>query len=108
KRVEACIAALADLARGRTPISQTRFQFETTAPAESLSVDDREKYVRKYMDFVSDSPLLGAVSMDRRLHAILDQLLGQGRTMILEMAMVKPPRIGSEKPWHQDAAYFRV
>ena len=46
--------------------------------------------------------------MSRRLHAALDQLLGQGRVLFQEMALVKPPRIGSEKPWHQDAAYFRM
>jgi phytanoyl-CoA hydroxylase len=39
---------------------------------------------------------------------LLDQLLGSGRVLFQEMALVKPARIGSEKPWHQDAAYFRV
>jgi phytanoyl-CoA hydroxylase len=24
------------------------------------------------------------------------------------MALIKPPRIGEDKPWHQDASYFRV
>ena len=47
-------------------------------------------------------------AMNRRLHARLDQLLGRGRVLFQEMALVKPPRIGSEKPWHQDASYFRV
>jgi len=34
--------------------------------------------------------------------------MGSGRVLIQEMALVKPPRIGGEKRWHQDAAYFRA
>ena len=52
--------------------------------------------------------VLRAAAMNRRLHLLLDQLLGTGRVLFQEMALVKPPRIGSEKPWHQDASYFRV
>jgi phytanoyl-CoA hydroxylase len=39
---------------------------------------------------------------------VLDQLMGSGRVLMQEMALVKPPRIGGEKRWHQDAAYFRA
>lgn len=33
--------------------------------------------------------------------------MGQGRVLLQEMALVKPPKCSGEKPWHQDAAYFR-
>ena len=33
--------------------------------------------------------------------------MGQGRVLLQEMALVKAPKISGEKPWHQDAAYFR-
>ena len=46
-------------------------------------------------------------AMSARLHEALDALMGQGRVLLQEMALVKPPKISGEKPWHQDAAYFR-
>ena len=45
--------------------------------------------------------------MSARLHAVLDALMGQGRVLLQEMALVKPPKVSGDKPWHQDAAYFR-
>ncbi len=38
----------------------------------------------------------------------LVSLLGEHIKVIQDMALIKPPRIGSEKPAHQDAAYFEV
>jgi hypothetical protein len=29
--------------------------------------------------------------------------MGQGRMRLQEMALVKPPKVSGEKPWHQDA-----
>lgn len=106
-RVNACLAALSDLAAGRVDTRDTRVQFENSMPPDTPD-DQREAYVRRYMHFVADVPELGSVAMDATLNAILDQLLGRGRQLVLEMAMVKPARVGSEKPWHQDAAYFRI
>src|SRR4029453_617738 len=41
-----------------------------------------------------------------RLLAAVAQLLGSGARLIQDMALLKPPFRGSEKPWHQDTAYF--
>ena len=106
--IAGCVQALTDLGTGRTPAHQTSFMFETGHDGATLPPAEREPRIRKYMDFCQDAPALGAAANSRRLHAILDQLLGQGRVLFQEMALVKPPRIGSEKPWHQDAAYFRL
>ena len=108
RRVEACLHALGQLASGDLEIRETNFQFEVGAPLDKIAASERVKFIRRYKDFTVDAPVLGAVAHDRRLHAILDQLLGVGRRMGLEMAMVKPPFVGSVKPWHQDAAYFRL
>jgi len=106
--VAGCLQALSDLASGGLEASETKLMFETGVKPEDLGPGERELYIRKYMDFCMDARTLWAAAMSRRLHQILDQLLGQGRVLMQEMALVKPPRIGSEKPWHQDAAYFRV
>src|SRR5262249_32749409 len=95
RMVEACRKALSDLAADRIPRRDTRLMFEKGYRAEDIPPDQRERYVRKYTDYVEDAPALKAAAMHRRLHAILDQLLGQGRVLFQEMALVKPPRIGA-------------
>jgi phytanoyl-CoA hydroxylase len=108
RNVAASLQALTDLALGRIEARETQFMFETGLKLDGLAPDERELRIRKYMDFCAAAPALRAAAMSRRLHLILDQLLGEGRVLMQEMALVKPPRIGSEKPWHQDAAYFRI
>jgi len=106
--IEACKQALSDLATGRMARHETSLMFETGFEEAAATPERCEFFIRKYMDFVADAPALKAAAMSRRLHLVLDQLLGQGRLLFQEMALVKPPRIGSEKPWHQDASYFRL
>lgn len=108
RSVAACRQALAELASGRIAARQTILMFEPGVAPEKLAAEERELHIRKYMDYVEDAPALKAAAMNRRLHGVLDQLLGRGRVLFQEMALVKPPRIGGDKPWHQDAAYFRV
>ena len=106
--VEACKQALSGLASGRIPRRDTLIMMETGYKLEDIEPEKRELFVRKYMDFVEDAPALKAAAMGRRLHAALDQILGTGRVLFQEMALVKPPRIGADKPWHQDCSYFRI
>jgi phytanoyl-CoA hydroxylase len=108
RNVAACIQALSDLATGHIKTRETTLMYEAGTRPEDLSPEGRELHIRKYMDFTEEAPALKAAANSRRLHAALDQILGQGRVLFQEMALVKPPRIGSEKPWHQDAAYFRL
>ena len=84
--------------------------FLTLEPAADAAVEPaaRADLVRKFGNFTDTAPALRRAAMSARLHAILDQLMGAGRVLIQEMALVKPPRIGAEKRWHQDAAYFRA
>src|SRR5258708_29611168 len=99
--VAACRQALSDLAAGRIAARETTLMFEFGTSPETLSADERELRIRKYMDFVEDAPALKAAAMNRRLHRILDQQLGDGRVLFQEMALVKPPRTGAANAWHQ-------
>ncbi len=56
--------------------------------------------------FIAHSPPLQEVSNHPRLLSIVEQLIGSPVKLIQDMALLKPPRIGGEKPWHQDNAYF--
>jgi phytanoyl-CoA hydroxylase len=69
--------------------------------------EEIEMKVRKYWGFVREAEVFQRmVSPGSRLHGIVSALLGPGSILFQEMALVKPPFIGSEKPWHQDNAYF--
>ena len=108
KLVAASVEAIAGLASGQIPQHSTEIAFEPGVDPAKLPPQEREDHIRKFAWYVEDSPALHAAAMSQRLHWTLDQLLGQGRVLFQDMALIKPPRIGGAKPWHQDASYFRV
>lgn len=106
--VSAAIEAISGLASGRIPARATEIAFEPGHDGARLPPEAREAHIRKFARFIEDSEALRAVAMSRALHRILDQLLGEGRELLQDMALIKPPHVGGAKPWHQDAGYFRV
>ncbi len=113
RHVGECLAALAALAAdpgllpGRRDGTGAFVALEPAADDPRAAVTDRADLIRKFGDFTDAAPVLLRAAMSARLHAILDALMGQGRVLLQEMALVKPPKVSGEKPWHQDAAYFR-
>lgn len=108
KLVAACIEAIGGLAAGRLPLTETQIGFENGVDPTKLAPEERQDHIRKFAYYVGDSPALMRAAMAQPLHAALDGLLGVGRVLFQDMALIKPPRIGGQKDWHQDAAYFRV
>lgn len=89
--------------------SRSMLQFEPGFDPEGKSVMEVEAMVRKFMWFCDEDPVFGEmVSSGSRLHAVVESLLGAAPILFQEMALVKPARVGTEKPWHQDNAYFSV
>lgn len=87
---------------------QFEFGFEP-APGEQGDPGDLELRVRKYMWFHDRKPVLTEIAYaGHPVYDIVSALIGQGSTLFQDMALVKPPLIGSEKAWHQDNAYFAV
>ena len=68
----------------------------------------RELLVRKLTRFVGFDPRLDAFGEDPQLIDILTRIMGEPPKLFADQAMLKPPGIGREKPWHQDHAYFNV
>ena len=66
----------------------------------------RELLVRKLTRFVGFDPRLDAFGEDPHLLNILTRIMGEPPKLFANQAMLKPPGIGREKPWHQDHAYF--
>jgi phytanoyl-CoA hydroxylase len=113
EEVEVAKVALADFIHGRvTPKDgRTHVQEEpallnadgTLAPE---TPEERELRVRKVFDFTHHDERLQRLTEQPRLRRMLDRLIDPDSRLIQDMALLKPPRVGSEKPWHQDTAYF--
>ena len=73
---------------------------------ESLPAEARQDYVRKFMWFVDHDARLHALAHHAQLAEVLSHIMGEPPVLFQDMALLKPPHIGREKPWHQDHAYF--
>jgi phytanoyl-CoA hydroxylase len=105
--VQEVTAALLDLIAGKVegynglqPEGQLIDRFE------AMQGDARADAIRKLWNLCPWSPRLKAFSADERIMGPLQRLLGGPAQLFQDMAMLKPPRQGREKPWHQDKAYF--
>ena len=72
----------------------------------TLSAEQRQDYVRKFMYFTPYEPRLDALARHPRLLDVVTRIMGESPILFQDMALLKPPHIGREKPWHQDHAYF--
>ncbi|MDQ3814055.1 MAG: phytanoyl-CoA dioxygenase family protein [Armatimonadota bacterium] len=86
-----------------------KVQFERGQEPASDDDPDAELKARKLHDFVESSDLLHHIAFShRRVRGVLESLLGADPILFQDMALIKPAFFGSEKPWHQDDAYFAV
>ncbi len=82
-------------------------QLESWAETAAQSLDRRLDGVRRLMSFVGQDSRLAAVAQAPALLDAVQQLLGTDDVrLIQDMALLKPPGGGREKPWHQDKAFF--
>ena len=82
--------------------------YESGVDGRSLSGEARQLAVRKLHGFSKGVPALGAAGSHPALVGLCERLLGEPVSMIQDMALLKPPGGGAEKPWHQDTAYFAL
>lgn len=102
------LKGLQDLIMGKNP-EFTGVMFEAAAQKilPTLGLAERQDAVRKLMFFVEHDARLKAISHHPKLLKAANQLLGNRvPALFQDMALMKPPRLGREKPWHQDNAYF--
>ena len=72
----------------------------------TMPVEQRQDYVRKFMYFTPYDARLDALAHHPRLLDVVTRIMGESPILFQDMALLKPPHIGREKPWHQDHAYF--
>ncbi len=108
REVQDAIDAMDDMVMGRnTAFNEAKvLQFE--ADAAVPEGEGRYGALRKLAYFVQYDERFMALVNHPSLHTVLRRLLGGAATLHQDMAFVKAPGIGSEKPWHQDLAYFNL
>jgi len=111
--VKAALDGLSDLAvRADTEQFPGLFlQYESWVGdrAGEIPREDRQDNIRKLMSFARHDARLKAVAADPGLGAVLRALIGKDEiVMFQDMALLKPPGGGREKPWHQDKAFFAI
>ena len=103
--VRAAADGLGRLIAGGAP-NFRNIQLEEAARGRELTPEEREACVRKLWDFSPHDARLKAMAEKPAFVAVVERLLGSPARVSQEMALLKPPHVGREKPWHQDMAYF--
>lgn len=106
--IEAAIAGLMDCINGRKKGFDLNLEASVKDWEKARRPEDRLRRVRKLNAFVDHEPRLKALCEHPRLIDLLTRLMGEPPALYANQALLKPPHIGSEKPWHQDMAYFNL
>jgi phytanoyl-CoA hydroxylase len=107
--VAGALAGLLDLIGGTYP-TYRGIQYEKNARdlVAALPSEQRQDVVRKLFKMVEHEPRIAALAQHPPLIAVLARLIGAAPELFQDQALLKPPLIGREKPWHQDNAYFNL
>ena len=108
QEIKDAIEGLVHLLSGANP-EFTGVMYEQKAQGvdvASMSAEQRQDYVRKFMYFTPYEPRLEALARHPRLLDVVTRIMDEPPVLFQDMALLKPPHIGREKPWHQDHAYF--
>jgi len=107
--VDAAKQGLLDLIIGSKPdFVGILFEKKAAERLGELSPDERQDAVRKLVDFVKYEARLDALASHPKLLEALARILAARPHLYADQAMIKPPHIGREKPWHQDKAFFSL
>ena len=90
----------------RRDTDNIRFESAVGPGFADLPDEKRLDSVRKLMPIISFDSRLKVAAECPELLALMERLMGEPPALSQDMALLKPPRIGREKPWHQDMAYF--
>ena len=109
EEVDAAQQGIIDLIAGRRD-GYRGLQFEASAREllPTLSAEEKQDHVRKLSSFVEYDAALKALAEHPQLLAVLEQMMGEPPELFQDIALLKPPLVGREKPWHQDNAFFNI
>lgn len=105
--VQTALAGMDDLVMGRHEgFNGIVYESKASELIPTLPLEQRLDAIRKFWKFLAFEPRLQAMASAPKLLKVLESLLGGAPVLFQDMALIKPPKIGREKPWHQDHAYF--
>ncbi|MFD2611466.1 phytanoyl-CoA dioxygenase family protein [Paenibacillus gansuensis] len=81
-----------------------KLQF-TRPETELHTLEERELSLRKVYEFVEVEERLKQIAYHPDILSVIRRIFGEEPKLIQDMALLKPPHGGGEKPWHQDMAY---
>jgi phytanoyl-CoA hydroxylase len=107
--VASALAGLLDLIGGVYP-KYRGIQYEKNARdlVATLPGEQRQDVVRKLFKMVECEQRIAALAQHPSMITVLARLIGDTPLLFQDQALLKPPLIGREKPWHQDNAYFNL
>jgi phytanoyl-CoA hydroxylase len=107
--VAGALAGVLDLIGGAyTAYRGIQYEKNARELVASLSGEQRQDVVRKLWKMVEYDQRVAALAQHPQLLAVLARLIGDTPALFQDQALLKPPLIGREKPWHQDNAYFNL
>jgi len=107
--VGAALAGLLDLIGGKYPAYRgVQYEKNTRELVGTLMDEQKQDAVRKLWKMVEHEQRVAVLALHPQLIALLARLIGGAPELFQDQALLKPPLIGREKPWHQDNAYFNV
>ena len=83
-------------------------QIEPAVRRGAVKPDSVELGVRKLFRMTRHNELFRSLAHHPGMVGIAVELIGQDVALFQSMLLMKPPRFGGQKVWHQDNAYFRL
>jgi phytanoyl-CoA hydroxylase len=100
---------LMDLIKGKNPeFKGVQFEISYKDRLHTLTDDERWDAVRKLQYFMGYDHRLTRLAEHPKILDIMARIIGEEPALYSHQAILKPPLVGREKPWHQDHAYFNL
>ncbi len=109
KETQDAIDGMVYLMDGKNPdFRGIQFEPKLVKFKDEMNPDERRDAVRKIHGYIEYEPRLKYMATHSEMLGVLEKIMNDKPHLYQNMALVKPPHHGTEKPWHQDCAYFNV
>ncbi len=109
EEIQALLKRLEDLVWERVPRPEgIHIQIEPAVQRGEVQSGSLLEAIRKVEGLVEHDQLFWSFATNPKLTDIIADLIGPDIKMFRDALMMKPPRIGSAKPYHQDSAYWSI
>jgi hypothetical protein len=93
---------------GEVPFPRDLISNEPTIPEDTIESVPPFYRVRKIYNLTRLDPVFQEYARHPRIVAVICDLLGPDIKLYVDQMLLKPPRFGTAKPYHQDSAYFPI